>query len=482
MHSQLTAQTIPAPATRWDAGAPAIHGPCIYGASPGKEFLYLAPTVGERPLRFTAAGLPTGLTIGKTDGRITGRATVPGDYRVLLEASNRHGTAERELTIRIGEDALALTPPMGWNSWNCFRSAIDAEKIERIAAGMVSSGLAAYGYSYVNLDSGWQSKQRGGPFHSIVPHEGFPDMGAVCDHIHALGLKMGIYSGPYVVPWGTQGCGSTSGRIDTRFPGRFDHPNKYIGLEKHEVEDAAQWADWGIDYFKYDWAHTDMVLAERMGRALRQSPRDIVYSITTNVQFADADKVGDICHLWRANADTHPTWESVLKNGFGNERWNPYIGPGHWFDLDMTALLPRDGQCLTPAEQVACFTCWAIRPSPLLIDCVPDELDDFALSLLCNEEVIAVNQDVLGLPALPVLRQENWEVQLKPLADGDYAIGVFNLGEETGISPEVKLSWLGIEGGVKLRDLWTKQDLAGRRDTLAVPVEGHSAKLFRAVL
>jgi alpha-galactosidase len=100
--------------------------------------------------------------------------------------------------------------------------------------------------------------------------------------------------------------------------------------------------------------------------------------------------------------------------------------------------------------------------------------------LLCNEEVIAVNQDILGLPAQPVLRQEGWEVQLKPLADGDYAIGVFNLGDKTGISPEVKLSWLGIEGGVRLRDLWTKQDLMGRWDTLAVPVEAHGAKLFRA--
>jgi alpha-galactosidase len=476
----LPACTIPAPALPWNAGAPAIHGPAIYGVSPGKECLYLVPAVGERPLRFTAEGLPAGLAIGEDDGRITGRAALPGDYRVLLTASNQHGMAERVLTLRIGDDALALTPPMGWNSWNCFRSEITAEKIERVAKGMVSSGLAARGYSHVNLDSGWQSSERGGPFQSIVPHEGFPDMGALCDAVHALGLKMGIYSGPYVVPWGTSGCGSTSGPMDTRFPGRFYHPNKYIGMRKHEVEDATQWADWGIDYFKYDWAHTDMVLAERMGRALCQSPRDIVYSITTNVSFADAKEVGGICHLWRSNADTHPTWESVLKNGFGNERWNPYIGPGHWFDLDMTALLPRDGECLTPAEMVTCFTCWAIRPSPLLIDCLPDELDDFGLALLCNEEVIAVNQDVLGMPAQPVLRQDGWEVQLKPLADGTYAVGVFNLGDESGASPEVRFSRLGIDGAVQLRDLWTRQDIDGRHETLSVPVEPHGAKLFLA--
>jgi alpha-galactosidase len=480
MDSERTARTVLAPAVPWDAGAPVIHGPEIYGASPGKEFLYLIPTVGERPVHLAAEGLPAGLSLDPTDGRITGRATVPGDYRVLLTAENRHGTAERVLTIRLGADSLALTPPMGWNSWNCFRSAIDAAKIGQIAEGMVRSGLAARGYSYVNLDSGWQSEQRGGRFHSILPHDGFPDMGALCAKVHALGLKMGIYSGPYVVPWGTEGCGSTAGRIDTRFPGRFDHEKKYIGIEKHEIEDVAQWADWGIDYFKYDWAHTDMELAARMGQALRQASRDILFSITTHVQFDDARQIGEICHLWRSNADTGPTWDSVVKNGFGNERWNPHIGPGHWLDLDMTAILPRDGQCLTQIEQIACFTCWAIRPSPLLIDCVPDELDEFTLSLLCNEEVLAVNQDPLGFPALAVIRQEGWEIQLKPLAAGGYAVGVFNLGEETGMSPELVFAKFGLDGGVRLRDLWAKQDLTGRREGLAVPVEAHGAKLFQA--
>ncbi len=480
MDIERNPRTTLAPAPAWNAGAPAIHGPDVYGASPGKEFLYLIPTVGERPVRFSTEGLPPGLAV-QEDGRIAGRVASPGTYRVLLAAENRHGRAEKELTVVIGEDALALTPPMGWNSWNCFRSEIDENKVLRIAEGMVASGLAAYGYSYVNLDSGWQSGQRGGRFGSILPHAGFPDMGRLCGKVHALGLKLGIYSGPYVVPWGTKGCGSTSGRIDTRFAGRFDHERKYIGLHKHEAEDVAQWADWGIDYFKYDWAHTDMELAGRMGRALRQCPRDIVYSVTTSVRLADAATAADLCHLWRANADTAPTWESVVKNGFGNEAWNPFIGPGHWFDLDMTALLPRDGKCLTETEQIACFTCWAIRPTPLLVDCRLDQLADFTRSLLCNEEVLAVNQDVLGLPALAVIRQDGWEVQLKPLADGGYAVGVFNLTEEAGISPELVFAKFGLDGGIRVRDLWAKQDLTGRRESLSVPVEAHGAKLFRAV-
>lgn len=468
-----------APASPWDAGAPTIHGPAVYGASPGKPFLYLIPTVGERPVRFAAEGLPAGLSVATDSGQITGRAAQAGEYQVLLKAENRQGVAEKALTLVIEPDALALTPPLGWNSWNCFRSEITAEKILSIAQGMVSSGLAARGYSYVNLDSGWQSPERGGPFNSIVPHAGFPDMTQLCAQVHALGLKIGIYSGPYVVPWGTGGCGTTSGPMDTNFPAMTEYDRKYIGMDKHEAEDAAQWADWGFDYFKYDWHHTDMELAGRMSRALRASARDFVFSLTTSVQFADAAEAARLCNLWRANADTGPVWESVVRNGFGNQQWNPYLGPGHWFDLDMTALLPRDGQELTPHEKIAMFTCWALRPSPLLIDCVPQELDDFALSLLCNEEVLAVNQDRLGKPAATVIKDERFEVQIKPLADGTCALGFFNLSEETGLSPELDLARFSPWDDVRVRDLWARQDLAGRYQKLSVPLEAHCAKLFR---
>ncbi|NLO74790.1 MAG: alpha-galactosidase [candidate division WS1 bacterium] len=479
MNSLQHPETSLAPAVPWDAGAPEINGPATYGASPGKPFLYLIPTVGERPLRFAAEGLPPGLTLEAASGQITGQASTPGEYEVLLRAENPHGTAEKAITLVIEPDALALTPPLGWNSWNCFRREITAEKILGIAQGLVSSGLAARGYSYVNLDSGWQSPERGGPFNSIVPHEGFPDMARLCAQVHALGLKIGLYSGPYVVPWGTEGYGSTSGLMDTRFPAMTDYDRKYIGMNKHEAEDVAQWAAWGFDYFKYDWAQTDMELAARMSQALRRSPRDFVFSLTTSVQLADAAEAARLCNLWRANSDTGPVWESVVRNGFGNQQWNPYVGPGHWFDLDMTALLPRDGKQLSPPEHIAMFTCWALRPSPLLIDCVPQQLDAFTLSLLCNEEVLAVNQDPLGKPAATVLKDERFEVQLKPLADGSYAVGFFNLSEEPGPAPELNLARFSPWTEVRVRDLWAKQDLEGRWQKLSVPVEAHCAKLFQ---
>lgn len=481
MNSELDTKTVLAPADAWDTGAPRINGPAVYGASPGKEFMYRIPTVGERPLQFSSEGLPAGLTLDATEGLIAGRAAVAGEYQVLLQAANKHGKAEKALKLVIGENALALTPPMGWNSWNCYRSDIDADKILRIAKGMVSSGLAARGYAYVNLDSGWQSGQRGGPFHSIIPHKGFPDMGALCSRIHALGLKMGIYSGPYVIPWGTEGCGSTSGRVDTRFPMHFARPGKYIGMGKHEAEDAAQWAAWGIDYFKYDWGHTDMELTGRMSRALRQSSRDIVFSVTTCVQLHDAMEAMRLCHLWRSNGDTGPHWDSVVKNGFGNEAWNPFIGPGHWYDLDMTAILPRDGKRLTEDELIACFTCWAIRPSPLLIDCIPDEMDESTRSILCNEDVIAVNQDALGRPSIAANQDAAWPIQIKPLSTGGYAVAFFNLSDKPGKSPEVDFTTYGLPGGARLRDLWAKRDLDGRREKFSVSLEPHGAKLFTAM-
>jgi alpha-galactosidase len=477
---ELDAKTVLVPAVAWDAGAPRINAPAIYGASPGKEFLYAIPTVGERPLRFSAAGLPAGLTLDAVSGQITGRAVVAGEYQVLLQASNQQGRTDKVIKLVIAENALALTPPMGWNSWNCFRGDIDADKILRIAKGLVSSGLAARGYAYVNLDSGWQSNKRGGPFNSIIPHAGFPDMGGLCAKIHDLGLKIGIYSGPFVVPWGTEGCGSTSGLIDTNFPARIPYAGKYIGLTHHEAEDAAQWAAWGIDYFKYDWSFTDMDLAGRMSRALRQSPRDIVYCVTTRVALQDAREVARLCQQWRSNTDTSPTWDSVVKNGFGNEAWNPVIGSGHWFDLDMTAILPRDGMRLSENELIACFTCWAIRPSPLLIDCIPDELDAFTLSLLCNEEVIAVNQDPLGKPSITVNQDAAWPIQIKPLSTGGYAVAFFNLSDAPGKSPELDFAAYGLPGGVNIRDLWARCDLAGRREKFSVALESHGAKLFTA--
>ncbi len=475
-------QTKLAPVVPWNEGQSVINGPDVYGASPGKDFLYLIPTVGERPIRFSAEGLPAGLTVDSENGQIRGKAEKKGEYQVVLTAENKHGKSTKTLKLIVEENSLALTPPMGWNSWNCYRGGIDDAKIRAIADGMIASGLAARGYTYVNLDSGWQSKSRGGKFNSIVPKDGFPDMKALCDHIHSLGLKAGLYSGPYVVPWGTDGCGTTSGICDTNFRwmlGPKFH-KKYIGINKHEHEDVSQWADWGFDYFKYDWAHTDMILTERMSRELKASARDIIFSITTNVNINDASKVKELANLWRSNGDTGPEWKSVVANGFNNQQWNSVIGPGHWFDLDMTALKPMGGKCLTPNEQIACVSCWMMRPTPILIDCdLTAPLDDFTLRLLCNEEIIAVNQDPLGKPAASLLKNDSWDIQIKPLADGNYALAFFNLSDKPAVAPEVNFGFFGIDERCGIRDLWGKEDLGAFEKNFVVGVDAHCAKVFK---
>jgi hypothetical protein len=184
----------------WNEGVPRIHGPDIYGASAHKPFLYAVPATGERPMRFAAEGLPDGLRVDAASGHITGSAAQDGECRVLVRAENRHGRAEKELRIVVGA-GLALTPPMGWNSWNAWRRWVADDKIRAAADGLVNTGLAARGYSYVNIDSCWQG-DRGGRHNAIQPNRKFPDMGALAGYLHARGLKFGIYSTPWTVPWG----------------------------------------------------------------------------------------------------------------------------------------------------------------------------------------------------------------------------------------------------------------------------------------
>lgn len=460
----------------WKEGKPVINGPDIFGASPQKPFLYLIPTVGERPITFDAKNLPKGLSIDLQKGQIRGKAKRKGVYTVVVSAENRLGRCEKALKIVVDDNALALTPPMGWNSWNCFRNNISDTKIRTVAESLVESGLAARGYTYVNLDSGWQSSRRGGRFNSIIPKNEFPDMKALCDFIHALGLKAGIYSGPYVIPWGTQGCGTTSGQLDTTFEFHQAWRGKYIGVDKHEHEDVSQWADWGFDYFKYDWSATDMTLTERMSKELRASSRDIVFSVTTGVAPKDASKAKELTNLWRCNGDTDPSWKSVLERFNNQKQWNAVIGPGHWFDLDMTALMPGKDKSLSQNERISC---WMMRPSPILIDCDPAKLDDFLFRLLCNEEIIAINQDRLGMPAVSVLKTDKWDIQLKPLSDGNYALALFNLGDQPALSPKVNLAFLGLNGAFKVRDLWAKEDLGEFKNSFEIGVDGHCAKVFK---
>ena len=496
----------------WDVGAPAIHGPDITGASPQKPFSYAIPVTGERPIAFSVEKLPAGLRFDSRTGFISGMATHAGDHCVLLRAENRHGKAEKEFTIAIGR-GLALTPPLGWNSWNAWRRWVADGKVRAAADALVASGLAARGYTYVNVDSCWQG-ERGGPHNAIQPNRKFPDMKRLADYIHGKGLKFGIYSTPWVEPWGCTAAeakadweggaliGCSSGDYDPEFPKHHQISGKFVGQTKHEPNDVAQWVEWGVDFLKYDWHPTDDIALERMGRPLKAAPRDIIFSVCTGAKVLWAEAYLKWAEMWRSIPDTYDEWPSVLTNGFytddsmGCEDWRPYVRPGKWNDLDMTALGPQfdtmtssKANRLTPAEQITHMTLWALYPSPLILSCALESINDFELRLFGNVEVLAVNQDRLGKVATRVReertqrliagdRLRNFRIHARPLADGSLAVGVFNLaGQDDRI--DVTAQDLGLAGGFIARNLWERCDLGRFDRRLEIPVPAHGAQMLK---
>jgi alpha-galactosidase len=253
----LAVSSVPGPATDSHLGAPAseteapgiltppppgqprINGPRVYGARPGKPFLYRVPATGARPMTFAAAGLPQGLTLDSRSGIIAGRVAKPGAYRSTLTIENRYGKTSRELRIVIGQ-TLALTPPMGWNSWYIHYNRVSDKVMRQAAEQMIATGMADYGYSYVNIDDCWMVKvdsadpEIGGPTRDakgrLLSNKRFPDMKALTDFVHAKGLKAGIYISP-----GPETCAG------------------YAGSYGHESQDARTFAGWGFDFLKYDW-------------------------------------------------------------------------------------------------------------------------------------------------------------------------------------------------------------------------------------
>ena len=492
MTSSYQAELAPVP--DWREGAPALHTPKVHGAGRSTPFLFAVPATGERPLTYAVEGLPAGLCLDPDTGFIAGRAATAGEYDLRLRASNNHGSDEAEMRLVIG-GSLALTPPLGWNSWNCWGGKVNADHIRAAANGMVDSGLRARGYTYVNIDSSWQG-ERHGPLNAIQGNHKFPDMKSLVDHIHGLGLKAGIYSTPWTTAWGGDNLlGESSGAntgVECELP-EYICQGRYVGEKKHEEDDARQWAQWGFDYLKYDWRLCDPPSTRRMRQALDASGRDFVFSITTEARIEHAGSWTELTNLWRRNEDTTDTWESVCANGFHTTGvWEPHTGPGHWFDADML-VLGRLGwgdvreNRLTVDEQMTHMTLWSLLASPLFLGCDLQSLDDLTLRLVANEDVLAINQDPLGIQGYCVREVRRGDgkggamaherVYAKPLADGGTAVGLFNLADEPA---EIALCFadLGLEGSHPVRNLWTRTDLAPASGGLSFDVPAHGARLY----
>lgn len=455
-----------------DRKTTAINPPRVTGASPGHEFLFRIPVSGAAPITVGAKGLPEGLSLDGATGIIRGVMAGRGRWTVTLWAEGPGGRAESSLTIVCEPGAVALTPPMGWNSWNVWGTSVDDAKVRAAADAIERLGLAAHGYQYVNIDDAWEgSRDEQG---RIRTNEKFPDMKALADYVHSKGLKLGIYSSP-----GPKTCAG------------------YEGSYQHEESDARTYSAWGVDYLKYDWCSYGNIAPnptaeqlrhpyEVMRDALRASGRDILFSLC---QYGMGDvwtwgaQVGG--NAWRTTGDITDTWSSMAGIGFGQAELHSFAGPGHWNDPDMLVV----GQLgwgpsvrpthLTRAEQVTHITLWSMLASPLLMGCDLTKVDDFTLALLTNPEVLSVSQDPLGRQAHRLKVAGKIEVWVRDLSDGTKAVAMFNRSRR----PEtvtVTMAELGLEGRQPVRELWQRKWVSeSGDDKVSARVIVHGAAMFK---
>jgi alpha-galactosidase len=359
---------------------------------------------------------------------------------------------------------LARTPPMGWNSWNKFTNQVSDAMVREMADAIVSSGMRDAGYVYVNIDDTWEALHRDSRG-NITTNNKFPDMKKLADYVHSKGLKLGIYSSP-----GPKTCAG------------------YMGSYQHEEQDAKTFASWGIDYLKYDWCSASQVYTNndqatmagayaKMGLALLSSGRPIVFSLCQygNLDVGEwGERVGG--NLWRTTGDIQDNWNSMSHIGFdlqpGREK---YAWAGHWNDPDM---LEIGNGGMTDAEYQTHMSLWCILSAPLLAGNDIRSMSPSIASILMNKEVIAVDQDRLGRQGVRVAKDGDLEVWAKPLAEGAYAVGLFNRSAEAG-KITAKWSDIGIQGSHAVRDLWKHQDLGSVADAFTAEVPSHGVVMIK---
>lgn len=453
-----------------EAETPKINGAKVVGVHPGFPFLYRISATGIRPMTFAVENLPEGLSLDADKGVISGNLKQRGEYLIKLKAQNAKGEMTRNLKVVVG-DIIALTPPMGWNSWNCFGLTVTEDKVKTSADIFIKTGIANHGWTYINIDDGWELPQRDVQG-KIVSNEKFKDMKALTTYIHGYGLKAGLYSSP-----GPMTCG------------------QFLGSYQHEESDARSYADWGFDYLKYDWCSYDQIAKDgslfelqkpylKMKSALEKVDRDILFSLC---QYGNGNvwkwggSVGG--NTWRTTGDIMETWESMSKIGFNQEAGAPYAKPGNWNDPDMLVVgwvgfgNPRPTQ-LTPDEQYTHISLWSLLSAPLLIGCDLTKLDDFTLNLLTNDEVIDIDQDPLGKQAIPVLKTADFQIMVKELEDGSKAVGLFNL-TENDLKMSVTREALKLTGTQTIRDVWRQKELGVLTDKFESVVAPHGVILVK---
>ncbi len=354
---------------------------------------------------------------------------------------------------------LAATPPMGWNSWNHFGCKVTDAIVREQARAMATNGMKAAGYEYVNIDDCWQGQRDAKGF--IHPNSRFPDMKALGDYIHSLGLKFGIYSSP-----GPKTCAG------------------YTGSYQHEKQDAETYASWGVDYLKYDWCSARQVykpsempaVYKKMHDALVATNRPIVYSLCEygmDRVWQWGPSVGG--NLWRTTDDIEDNYTRMAFIGFGQAGLARFAGPGHWNDPDM---LEVGNGHMNADEYRTHMSLWCILAAPLISGNDLTKMSQETLAILTNPEVIAVDQDPAGIEGHRVSEEGPLQVWMKPLADGSKAVGLFNEGEST-MPVTIHFKDIGFTGKVSVRDLWERKDLGTFNGSYTAQVPRHGAVMIK---
>ncbi len=375
-------------------------------------------------------------------------------------------------------EGLAQTPPMGWNSWNKFACNIDENIIKGVADAMVENGLRDAGYVYLNLDDCWHGKRDSLGFIQADPVKFPSGIKALADYVHSKGLKIGIYSDA-----GRKTCG---GR-----PGSFGH----------EYQDALQYARWGIDYLKYDWCETEDINAvgayNLMRDALYAAGRPILFSMCEWGTSKPWEWAAETGHMWRTTGDIfncfdcvdqHPGWAAYgvlpildMQNGL-----RKYAGPGHWNDPDMLEV----GNGQTVNEDRAHFSMWCMLAAPLILGNDIRSMSQETKEIVLNKEVIAIDQDSLGIQGLKFAAEDGLEFWFKPLVNDDWAFCILNRTTESkeyaidwqkfNLYDDVAKRFTDFDSKVyNIRNLWTKQGEGNTKQVKTVVIPGHDVVLYR---
>lgn len=386
--------------------------------------------------------------------------------------------------INSNAQKLAPTPPMGFMSWNYFADKVNEKDLKEVADAMVNNGMVAAGYQYIFIDDCWQGGRDSQ--NNIIPDpKKFPSgMKALADYLHSRGMKLGIYSDADQLT-----CAG------------------YTASLNFEEQDAHTFAAWGVDYLKYDYcgAPSDVETAQarygKMADALRHSGRDIVFGACEWGQrqpWLWAAKAG--AQLWRASGDIRDKWiaivpanKSVDDAGWGiidvvnrDAELAPYAGPGHWNDPDMLVVGlygmkgpsgDLGGVGCNDTEYQSQMSLWCLMAAPLMASCDVRNMNEATKSILLNKDILAIDQDKLGSQAVRKINNRDWNVFVKPLANGDYAVGILNL---SGKSQKLKISLdsLGLKGKFDAFDVWSKKRSKGLK-VLNFNVSSHETKVIR---